>query len=350
MSNLFPDMLRTLEIPVKGMDCIECTQHVQHALCTLPGVAETQVYLSSEKAVVRYDPAQVDLRAFRKAIEGAGYTPLLPLHTVELKILGMNCAECSQHVQHVLAELRGVEEVRVYLASEKAVVHYNPTQSGLPAFQQAVEAAGYTVAPIKAAPENASTSLSPGSFTRSLLTLFALVFGSVLLVVIAGEWLGWMERITDLVPWYVGYALVLLAGSPIFLQVIRAALRRRVISHTLMSLGVVAALDESAHLGVTALGALTSYGRALLAGGESAALLAALLPEEVDQVVVQADLTAVAPGPLVRERARDLHLLADVESRGQATVYRFTASSVRRAFDAGWAAHRQANRRRDPDA
>ena len=47
----------------------------------------------------------------------------------------------------------------------------------------------------------------------------------------------------------------------------------------------------------------------------------------------------MAPGPLTRERARDLHLLADVESRGQATVYRFTPSSVRRAFDAGWAAH-----------
>ena len=28
-----------------------------------------------------------------------------------------------------------------------------------------------------------------------------------------------------------------------------------------------------------------------------------------------------------------------MESRGQATVYRFTPSSVRRAFDAGWAAH-----------
>ena len=49
--------------------------------------------------------------------------------------------------------------------------------------------------------------------------------------------------------------------------------------------------------------------------------------------------TSTAPGPLTRERARDLHLLADVESRGQATVYRFTAASVRRAFDAGWAAH-----------
>jgi hypothetical protein len=102
---------------------------------------------------------------------------------------------------------------------------------------------------------------------------------------------------------------------------------------------VVAALDEAAQLGLVALGGLASYARTLLAGDDPAPLLAPLLPEEVDDVLIQADLTAVAPGPLTRERARDLHLLADVESRGQATVYRFTASSVRRAFDAGWSAH-----------
>jgi hypothetical protein len=102
---------------------------------------------------------------------------------------------------------------------------------------------------------------------------------------------------------------------------------------------VVAALAEAAHLGLTGLGGLASYTRALLAGDDAAALLAPLLPDEVDQVLIQADLTAVAPGPLVRDRARDLHLVADVESRGHATVYRFTPRSVRRAFDAGWAAH-----------
>jgi len=102
---------------------------------------------------------------------------------------------------------------------------------------------------------------------------------------------------------------------------------------------VVATLDEAAQLGLVALGGLASYAAALLAQDDPADLLTPLLPEEVEEVLIQADLTAVAPGPLTRERARDLHLLADVESRGQATVYRFTAASVRRAFDAGWAAH-----------
>ena len=39
-----------------------------------------------------------------------------------------------------------------------------------------------------------------------------------------------------------------------------------------------------------------------------------------------------------RRLARTLQLLADVESRGGATVYRFTPASVRRALDSGWAA------------
>jgi len=100
------------------------------------------------------------------------------------------------------------------------------------------------------------------------------------------------------------------------------------------------AVAESAALGLTALGGLASYARSLLAGEMAAATdeLAALMPQPVDHVLIQADLTAVAPGPLESPLARTLQLLADVESRGGATVYRFTPASVRRALDTGWSA------------
>ncbi len=98
-------------------------------------------------------------------------------------------------------------------------------------------------------------------------------------------------------------------------------------------------LREAELLGVTGRGALTSPGRALLAPGDNlAAAISALLPEPVDHVLLQADLTAVAPGPLEPVLAKAMTLAADVESRGGATVYRFTAASVRRALDAGWTA------------
>jgi hypothetical protein len=104
-------------------------------------------------------------------------------------------------------------------------------------------------------------------------------------------------------------------------------------------LGLVATmLDEASTVGLVGLGALPAFGRQLVAGDEPAASLDRLLPEPVDHVLIQADLTAVAPGPLEQAFAHKLGLVADVESRGGATVYRFSGASVRRAFDSGWSA------------
>ncbi|MEV4680981.1 helicase C-terminal domain-containing protein [Streptomyces kurssanovii] len=110
-------------------------------------------------------------------------------------------------------------------------------------------------------------------------------------------------------------------------------------------------LSEAELLGVTGRGALSTHGRALLGGegpGAGGTLadrraravksLTPLLPEPLDHVLLQADLTAVAPGPLDRPLAETLAVLAEIESKGGATVYRFTPGSVRRALDAGMAA------------
>ena len=105
-------------------------------------------------------------------------------------------------------------------------------------------------------------------------------------------------------------------------------------------------LGEAATVGLVGLGALSAHGAALVGrsnagddGGRSAdAVLEPLLPGTVDHVLLQADLTAVAPGPLETSLARALSLTAEVESRGGATVYRFTESSVRHALDMGWTA------------
>ncbi len=96
-------------------------------------------------------------------------------------------------------------------------------------------------------------------------------------------------------------------------------------------------LDEAAALGVTAGGGLSPPARALVAGDEAGARAAAedLLPPPTNSVTLQADLTALAPGTLHPSLACELHLAADVESKGAATVFRFSEASVRRALDAG---------------
>ena len=57
--------MQTLEVPIKGMDCAECTLHVEHALAALPGVSQVSVFLATEKAVVQLDPGQVTLPMIR---------------------------------------------------------------------------------------------------------------------------------------------------------------------------------------------------------------------------------------------------------------------------------------------
>ncbi|PZG39762.1 hypothetical protein C1I98_23275 [Spongiactinospora gelatinilytica] len=108
----------------------------------------------------------------------------------------------------------------------------------------------------------------------------------------------------------------------------RGAYRDRLVDFT---------LREAEQIGVTGLGVLAGHGRALASGdtAQAAKLLGPLLPEPIDHVLLQADLTAVAPGPLTGDLRRRLTLAADVESTGGATVYRFSESSIRRALDAG---------------
>ncbi|WP_285488836.1 helicase-associated domain-containing protein [Amycolatopsis taiwanensis] len=96
-------------------------------------------------------------------------------------------------------------------------------------------------------------------------------------------------------------------------------------------------IAEAAVLGVTALGAVTTATRALLAddrGGALASMVDAM-PKPIDHILVQADLTVIAPGPMEPELATDVKAVADLESAGHATVYRVTEDSVRRALDAG---------------
>jgi Cu+-exporting ATPase len=71
-----------------------------------------------------------------------------------------------------------------------------------------------------------------------VLVLFGLVVGLVLLVVVAGEWLGVFEDLTARVPFALGLTLVMISGSPIFVTVGRALSQGRLTSHTLMSVGV----------------------------------------------------------------------------------------------------------------
>ncbi len=96
-------------------------------------------------------------------------------------------------------------------------------------------------------------------------------------------------------------------------------------------------LSEAARLGVTGAGVLSAAGRALLSEdpGAPVAALSGELPETVDELVLQADLTGVVPGRPSARLATLLDRTATVESRGGALTVRFTPESLRAGLDAG---------------
>ena len=93
-------------------------------------------------------------------------------------------------------------------------------------------------------------------------------------------------------------------------------------------------LREAEWLGITGQGAISKYGLAFLTGNDLN-LINQDLPKSVDHILIQSDNTAIAPGPLEHEISQQLAIMAEIESRGGATVYRFSEATIRRALDHG---------------
>ena len=98
-------------------------------------------------------------------------------------------------------------------------------------------------------------------------------------------------------------------------------------------------LQEGEYSGVFGRGAITRAGRRLAPPGADISAIgdAAAWPALIDGVVLQADLTATAPGPLTEPVQARVEQVADLESAGAASIYRVSAASITRALDAGMA-------------
>ncbi len=133
---------KQMEIPIKGMTCASCVNHVQKALGGVEGMGEVNVNLATEKASLRFD-TEIPTQALVGAVRETGYD--VATESMALNIGGMTCAACVNHVQKALSKVSGVLEANVNLATEKATVTYVPGTADLRDFKSAVSEAGYEV-------------------------------------------------------------------------------------------------------------------------------------------------------------------------------------------------------------
>jgi hypothetical protein len=136
-----------------------------------------------------------------------------------------------------------VQKARVFLAAERLDVIYDPDLVDTAQIGQAVERAGYRV---KEGSGDTSRERTTGLADR-LAGIFAAVVAVVILVEMVGERLGLLEAALARIPPWLAMAAVLLGGYPIFRNVARNLLQRRVTSHALMTLGILSALSIGAY-------------------------------------------------------------------------------------------------------
>jgi Cu+-exporting ATPase len=136
-----PEEKRKAELKISGMHCASCALNIERALQDRDDVYEARVNLATETATVEYDPTKATLADLEETVVDAGYEVVR--NEVTVRVGGMVCASCAQVIEASLADLDGVYEARVNLATENAHVVYNPALVTISDIRAAVEDAGY---------------------------------------------------------------------------------------------------------------------------------------------------------------------------------------------------------------
>jgi len=127
------------------MHCAACSTRIEKVVFGLAGVEQASVNLAAEKMVCRYDSALLtgDDISKRVAELGFGLTPEDTEKNVAFAIEGMHCASCSSRIEKILGTRDGVISASVNLATEKALIHFNPEMIGVRQLRAAVEEIGF---------------------------------------------------------------------------------------------------------------------------------------------------------------------------------------------------------------
>lgn len=132
------------EIQIEGMTCQACVRRVEKVVSKLEGVQEANVNFATEKLIVNFDKAKLEITEIENAIKKSGYDiKEKALKKESLKIDDMTCQACVRRVEKVVSKLEGVREVVVNLATENATVEFDPTSIKLTEIQSAITKAGY---------------------------------------------------------------------------------------------------------------------------------------------------------------------------------------------------------------
>ena len=146
---------KPVSLSVEGMTCASCVGRVERALNSISGLSEVEVNLATETA--RFSTASPEfINEAQIKLNELGY----PARTTEvtLSIESMTCASCVGRVDRALADIAGVLDVNVNLATETAKITFLEGAVSVQDLIRVSEETGYPAHVVKANENNERAS------------------------------------------------------------------------------------------------------------------------------------------------------------------------------------------------
>ena len=237
-----------LTLSIGGMTCAACVRRVEQALANVPGVAEANVNIATEKATITYDQRTTDVALLKTTVEEAGYSVReTGSSKLTISVGGMTCAACVRRVEQALAKVPGVSQADVNLATEKATVSYDSAAVTVADLRKAIEDAGYE---FRGTESEDLVDIEREAREREYLGVKRRFLGATVmaLLIMALSMKNMLPVLRDLdrqLSWYILFVLttpvMFWAGRPFFVNAWKAALHKTTDMNTLVSIGTLAA-------------------------------------------------------------------------------------------------------------
>lgn len=231
-----------LNIKITGMSCASCVRTIEAALKDLDGVKEVKVNLATESAYVKFDESKVSISNIIRAIESVGYGVVRERRNIVIKIGGMSCASCVRTIEKSLKELPGILEVKVNLATEKAMISYDPTLVDIDDIKKAIERVGYQFLGIEG---EESIDIEKEAREKHLKEMkkrliVAWVFGAIITFITYAHFIGVVFEIPYKLwtLWALATPAMIYSGKQVFSNAFRALKHKNLNMDVLYSMGV----------------------------------------------------------------------------------------------------------------
>lgn len=146
---------KQLTLPITGMYCANCVTTIERNLKKVNGVQTAVVNLSSERALVQFDPSAAGLGDMIARIEHAGYGVAVGEADLVIKRLADDAD--SHRLEKVLQKIEGVLDAQVNIATEHARIKYVPTVVSQVEIRRIVSRSGFDVLDLGGDIEDAET-------------------------------------------------------------------------------------------------------------------------------------------------------------------------------------------------